>query len=40
MALCTDFVSAKPAEGEEMKRRFEAFAGTLPKQTIAFFPKR
>lgn len=38
MAPCVPFESTKPGEAAEMKRRFAAFAATLPKQTIAIFP--
>lgn len=40
MAPCVDFVSTKPEESEKMKRRFAAFAATLPKQTAVIFPKK
>jgi MFS family permease len=39
MAPCVDFVSTKPKEADEMKKRFAAFAATLPKQTQVVFPK-
>jgi hypothetical protein len=40
MAPCVHFLSTKAGEGVEMKRQFESFAATLPKQTIAVFPKQ